>query len=178
MLKYSGNILMRRCEIKFSKAEKPGLTVQIGGKELFADLYAMFARNMRELGTPVYGRVFFETILDVLPLHTRIFVVKFKDTSVAAGLSTIFQKTLEVLWTGSLAEYRSFCPNKLLYWEAIQYGIQQGMNTFDFGRSTPGEGTFKFKAQWGRKPILWFGNIGQKMQHLFPTSALPMRSLL
>ena len=24
---------------------------------------------------------------------------------------------------------------------------------FDFGRSTPGEGTFKFKEQWGAQPV-------------------------
>ena len=45
----------------------------------------------------------------------------------------------------------------LLYWEAIQFGIQQGMKTFDFGRSTPGEGTYRFKTQWGAKPhpLVW-----------------------
>ena len=157
------------------KAKKSGLTVQVGDKELLADFYAMFARNMRDLGTPVYGRVFFESILEVFPLHTRIFVVKFKDTSVAAGLSTIFQKTIEVPWAGSLMEYRSMCPNMLLYWEAIQYGIQQGMNTFDFGRSTHGEGTFKFKAQWGANPfpLVWeyWTKDGAPLPNISPTNA-------
>ena len=157
------------------KAEKSGLTVQIGGKELLTDFYAMFARNMRDLGTPVYGRVFFESILEVFPLDTRIFVVKLKDTSVAAGLSTIFQKTIEVPWAGSLAEHRSMCPNMLLYWEAIQYGIQQGMNTFDFGRSTPGEEIYEFIAQSGAKayPLVWeyWTKDGAPLPNISPTNA-------
>ncbi|MFZ2948388.1 MAG: hypothetical protein WA003_02770, partial [Desulfuromonadaceae bacterium] len=33
------------------KAEKSGLTVTVGGKELLADFYAVFVRNMRDLGT-------------------------------------------------------------------------------------------------------------------------------
>ena len=61
------------------KEEKSGLTVQIGGKEFLSDFCAMFARNMRDFGTPVYGRVFFESIFEVFPLHTRIFVVKCRE---------------------------------------------------------------------------------------------------
>lgn len=41
------------------KAEKSVLTVQIGGKERLADFSAIFAQNLRDLGTPVYGCVFF-----------------------------------------------------------------------------------------------------------------------
>ena len=157
------------------KAGKSGLTVQVGGKELLSDFYAMFARNMRDLGTPVYGRVFFETILDVFPLHTSIFVVKYRETPIAAGLSTIFNETMEVPWAGSLIEHRSLCPNMLLYWEAIQFGIQQGMKTFDFGRSTPGEGTYKFKAQWGAKPhpLVWeyWTKDGTPIPNISPTNS-------
>jgi hypothetical protein len=28
-----------------------------------------------------------------------------------------------------------------------------GYGSFDFGRSTPGEGTYRFKEQWGAKPV-------------------------
>ena len=157
------------------KAEKNGLTIQVGRKELLADFYAMFSRNMRDLGTPVYGRVFFETILDAFPLHTRIFVVKWKEVSVAAGLSTMFRETIEVPWAGSLIEYRSMCPNMMLYWEAIQYGIRERMKMFDFGRSTPGEGTYRFKAQWGAKayPLVWeyWTKDGGPLPNISPTNA-------
>ncbi len=157
------------------KAGKSGLIVQIGGKELLDDFYAMFARNMRDLGTPVYGRIFFQTILEVFPSHTRIFVVKSQGTPVAAGLSSLFNETIEVPWAGSLVEYRSLCPNMLLYWEAIQFGIQQGMKMFDFGRSTPGEGTYRFKAQWGAKasPLVWeYWMIdGCPLPNISPTNA-------
>jgi hypothetical protein len=29
----------------------------------------------------------------------------------------------------------------------------RGCSTFDFGRSTPHEGTYKFKEQWGAQPV-------------------------
>jgi hypothetical protein len=41
----------------------------------------------------------------------------------------------------------------LLYWTMLEYACGEGFNFFDFGRSTPNKGTFKFKAQWGANPI-------------------------
>jgi hypothetical protein len=41
----------------------------------------------------------------------------------------------------------------MLYWEAIRFAITQGLTRFDFGRSTPHEGTYNFKKQWGAEPI-------------------------
>lgn len=135
------------------KAQKSGLTVRIGGSELLDDFYGVFARNMRDLGTPVYDRRFFASILSAFPESTRIFAVQFEGRVVAAGYGIRFRDTLENPWASSLREYRNLCPNNLLYWEMIRHGIENGLRRFDFGRSTPGEGTFKFKEQWGAKPV-------------------------
>ena len=45
----------------------------------------------------------------------------------------------------------------LLYWTMFEYGCDNGFKTFDFGRSTPEEGTYKFKKQWGavESPLCW-----------------------
>jgi hypothetical protein len=40
----------------------------------------------------------------------------------------------------------------LLYWAMLEYGCEKGYKKFDFGRSTPDEGTYNFKAQWGARP--------------------------
>ena len=36
-----------------------------------------------------------------------------------------------------------------MYWEAVRFGIRQGMKHMDFGRSQTGSGTYKYKQQWG-----------------------------
>ena len=43
--------------------------------------------------------------------------------------------------------------DSLLYWDAIQFAQERFASVFDMGRSTPDEGTFKFKAQWGAEPL-------------------------
>src|SRR6266487_1571868 len=98
------------------KAEKSGLWIQTGGKELLDDFYTVFARNMRDLGTPVYGMAFFESILRNFCTSTMILVVRLEEQPIAAGLISVFKDTVEMPWAGSLREHRNLCPNMLLYW--------------------------------------------------------------
>jgi len=135
------------------KAEKNGLSCAIGQLELLDDFYAVFARNMRDLGTPVYGKDFFRNVLTQLPDTTRIMAVSHQGKTIAAGILSWYRDTMEVPWASSIGDYKTLCPNNLLYWEAIQFAIGRGCAGFDFGRSTPNEGTYNFKKQWGAEPV-------------------------
>jgi serine/alanine adding enzyme len=35
----------------------------------------------------------------------------------------------------------------------LRYACEQGYRIFDFGRSTRDSGTYRFKQQWGAKPV-------------------------
>lgn len=134
------------------KAEKNGITVMVGGKELLSDFYSVFARNMRDLGTPVYATQFFAEILSSFSGESRIITAYLEGNPVASGLVVRFRETLEIPWASSIRDFNPLCPNNLLYWTALQHALEIGCKRFDFGRSTPGEGTYKFKEQWGAKP--------------------------
>jgi FemAB-related protein (PEP-CTERM system-associated) len=149
--------LDRKVRNQVRKAEKSGLEVQTGGIELLDDFYAVFARNMRDLGTPVYGRALFAEILRAFPAHARIHVVRLAAQTVAGAMSYAYDNVIEVPSASSLREHRSLCPNHLMYWRIIQEAIAAGRTTFDFGRSTPDDGTYHFKEQWGAVPEqLWW----------------------
>jgi len=142
------NGLDRKVRNQIRKAEKSGLTVAAGGEELVDDFYNVFARNMRDLGTPVYGRALFVEMLRADP-GVRIHVVRLNGATVAAGISYRYRDIVEVPSASSLREHRALCPNHMLYWHIIQTSIAAGTRILDFGRSTPGDGTFNFKEQWG-----------------------------
>jgi FemAB-related protein (PEP-CTERM system-associated) len=145
--------LDRKVRNQVRKAEKSGLTVARGGAALLDEFYAVFSRNMRDLGTPVYGRPFFAAILDAFGDAARLIVVRKGETPVAAGFTLRTGAAVEIPWASSIREYNALCPNHLLYWHALETATAEGATTFDFGRSTPGEGTYKFKEQWGAAPI-------------------------
>jgi FemAB-related protein (PEP-CTERM system-associated) len=148
------------------KAEKVGLKVIAGGRQGLDDFYKIFTVNMRDLGTPVYGREFFRSILNEFPENTKMFSVYLDNRVIASSLVIGFKDTLEVPWAASLGKYSQLCPNMLLYWKMIEYACLQGYKYFDFGRSSWDSGTFKFKKQWGAKPKqlywqYWLSNRNQ-----------------
>lgn len=145
--------LDRKVRNQIRKAQKSGLMADRGGVELLADFYTVFARNMRDLGTPVYSRRLFEEALRAFPDRAALHVVRLEGRPVAAGLTYRTAGTVEVPWASSIRDYSALCPNHLLYWSVIEAAVENGCDTLDFGRSTPGEGTFKFKEQWGAQPV-------------------------
>ncbi|HYN09268.1 MAG TPA: FemAB family XrtA/PEP-CTERM system-associated protein [Vicinamibacterales bacterium] len=145
--------LDRKVRNQIRKAVKSDLTVERGGVELLADFYAVFARNMRDLGTPVYTRRLFEEVLRAFPDRTRLVIVRLKGAPIAGGLTFRTGAMVEVPWASSINDYNALCPNHLLYWSVIEAAVAEGCRTLDFGRSTPNEGTYKFKAQWGATPV-------------------------
>ena len=149
--------LDRKVRNQVRKAQKSELVSAVGGAELLDEFYQIFAVNMRDLGTPVYGRAFFERVLHEFPEAARVHVVRKGATPVAAGLTFAHRRTIEVPWASSLKAYRALCPNNLLYWSIIEHAIGAGVETLDFGRSTPDEGTYEFKRQWGAlpSPLFW-----------------------
>jgi FemAB-related protein (PEP-CTERM system-associated) len=146
-------ILDRKVRNQIRKAEKSGLTAARGGAELAGAFYTVFARNMRDLGTPVYARSLFDRVLAAFPDRARIVVVSLKGTPVAAGLTYRTADMTEVPWASSIRDYNPLCPNHLLYWTILEAAVADGCSELDFGRSTPDEGTYKFKAQWGAEPL-------------------------
>jgi FemAB-related protein (PEP-CTERM system-associated) len=134
------------------KAQKAGLETVWGEGELLDEFYAVFVRNMRDLGTPVYGRSFFANVLAGLPDATRIVLIRRQGKPIAAGLLYWHGQTLEIPWASSIRDYNSLCPNNLMYWESIRHGLRLGLRRFDLGRSSPSSGTFRFKEQWGARP--------------------------
>ena len=149
--------LDRKLRNQVRKAEKSGLVTRDGGLELLQDFYRVFARNMRDLGTPVYGIRFFKEVLGAFPNHSRVFVVSTGGRPIAASLVHWHGQRIEVPWASSLREFNPLCANVLLYWQMLRFAIAQGFRTFDFGRSTPDEGTYHFKKQWGAQPteLVW-----------------------
>ena len=139
------------------KGMKSGLTAEFGGEDLLDAFYGVFARNMRDLGTPVYGRHFFSEILKTFPRDTYICIVRHQGKPVASSFLMGHRGTLEAAWSSSLYSYVSMKPNMFLYWRTLSFAGERGYQLFDFGRSSIGSGTHRFKKQWGSQdvPLYW-----------------------
>jgi len=139
------------------KGINSNLAADFGGRELLDDFYGVFARNMRDLGTPVYSRILFSEILKAFPSDSYICIVRHQGRPVAVSFLLGYRDTIEAAWSSSLYDYISMKPNMFLYWKILCFAGERGYRFFDFGRSSIGSGTHRFKKQWGSQeiPLYW-----------------------
>jgi FemAB-related protein (PEP-CTERM system-associated) len=138
------------------KSQKEGMAVRISRHEELDNFYKIFSINMRDLGTPVYPKRFFRNILSNFPENSWICTVSIGTIPVASGFLLGFKEKLEIPWASSIREYNRLGPNMLLYWSCLEFACSRGFRVFDFGRSTVGESTYRFKEQWGAIPQQMF----------------------
>jgi FemAB-related protein (PEP-CTERM system-associated) len=150
--------LSSRLRGKIRKAQRAGAKLSVAGPEGLSQFYSVFARNMRDLGTPVYPRRFFDDVLRSFPGSSRLFLVKLDGQSVAGALAVNKGRELELPWICSNYDHSRNYVNELLYWSVLEWASAQGFKTADLGRSTIGTGPYKFKKQWnpGERPLHWY----------------------
>lgn len=139
------------------KAERAGLWIDEGAEHLHA-FYDIYLARMRDLGSPAHARTFFEAVVRAFGPRARIVVVR-RGSDVIGGLVALtVDDTVTVPWAACLREHFALCPNMLLYWHTIRAASVRGLRVFDFGRSTVGSGTDRFKRQWGAvpQPLFWY----------------------
>jgi len=107
---------------------------------------------MRDLGSPVHSKTLIQNVIEEFTDQFKIILVYKGNQPVACSIIVGFKDILQNPWASALRQYSRLSPNMLLYWAMLEHGCDTGYEYFDFGRSSPDEGTYKFKKQWGSKP--------------------------
>ena len=144
-----------RAQVK--RAAREDLEFSLGGVDLLTDFYRVFSQNMRDLGTPVYSKQFFKSILESFPDEASLAIVTHKHKPVAAGFLLGHRDKLEIPWASSLRKANPLGANMYMYRQILRSAIEQRYQYFDFGRSSPQASTYQYKKQWGAQehPLYW-----------------------
>lgn len=134
------------------KGHKLGVTTRVGGLELLDAFYRIFARNMRDLGTPVFPKRLFRSILDRLAGDAELVQAEFEGRVVASALLIHDRGVSEVPSASSRRDFNHTNANMVVYHRLLERAIERGSTTFEFGRSTEGSGPHRFKKQWRAQP--------------------------
>lgn len=117
--------------------------------------YKVYVRRMKQLGSPAPDIRFFRAFFEHLPDHAFLLTVHSRERqSVVGGMLLLLSpanKTVYYPYGANLIQYNHQYLNNFMYWEAVKFGIRQGMKHLDLGRSPVGSGTYKYKSQWGAK---------------------------
>ena len=142
------------------KPQKADMEIRFG-RDQIDGFFAVFARNMRDLGSPTHPIRFFKVLAEELPDQVVIGCVHHAGRPVAGGYAVQWRDDVEMTWASSLRELSNLAPNMLLYWKFMERAADAGLRRFNFGRCTPGSGSHRFKAQWGTTdvPLHWYRAI-------------------
>ncbi len=122
-----------------------------------ARLYQVYSESVRNLGTPVFSRLYFDVLREEFGEDCRMLMIldgAGDDAEDVAGvMSFYFRGEVLPYYGGSIARARSIkgC-NHFMYWELMRRSAQEGVTSFDFGRSKVGSGPYSFKKNWGFSP--------------------------
>ena len=91
------------------KSEKNGLTHTNGqGNEYIDGFYKVFSRNMRDLGSPVHSKRWFESIRKHYAQDMFISLVKMDEKVIGAGLVLLLKRTATVPWASIILKLSTF----------------------------------------------------------------------
>jgi FemAB-related protein (PEP-CTERM system-associated) len=139
----------RRQRAVLRKALESGLEARTSRD--WATCHRVYAESVRNLGTPVFPRRWFEALLDVFGDAADVTTVFDRGKPIASVLSFWWRgEVLPYYGGGTRAARRG--GNDFLYWSLIDRLASQGGGVFDFGRSKLGTGAYAFKKNWGFEP--------------------------
>ena len=144
---------------RIRKGQAHGLVTSFHGADALDAFYRVFATNMRDLGSPVHSRRFFRLLFASLAPYLRISLVHHLGQSIGAACCFYYKDAITVPgWISSLRSFFELCPNQVLHWELMRFGIAHGYRVLDLGRSSKNTGTFEAKRQWHATPkqLYWY----------------------
>lgn len=136
---------------------KSGVEVRIGPDQV-ESFHGVFARHMRDLGTPTLPLEWFISLRDTFGEDAWFACAWLNGEPIAGGVGLRWAGEFEITWASALREHGSTSANMGVYWTLIERAAREGLRRFNFGRCTPDGPTHRFKSQWGAvdEPLYWY----------------------
>ncbi|MGY6277107.1 FemAB family XrtA/PEP-CTERM system-associated protein [Methylomonas sp. MgM2] len=111
--------------------------------------YQAYAESVRNLGTPVFPKRYFEVLKRVFADDCEILTVEHNGFVVASVMNFYFKDEVLPYYGGGTEMARDLKGNDFMYWEVMRRAVDRGCRVFDYGRSKIGTGSYRFKKHWG-----------------------------
>ncbi len=152
---------------------RKGITAGLVSREEreLANFFHIYATSVRNLGTPVFPRRYFEALFRAFEDRCRVTTVYAGSDAVSSVLSFVYKDTVMPYYGGGVPLARDLKAYDFMYWEVMRTACEQGLRHFDYGRSKRDSGSFSFKKNWGFEPLAL-----HYQYHLVKSASLPDRN--
>ncbi|MDD5579530.1 MAG: FemAB family PEP-CTERM system-associated protein [Methylobacter sp.] len=131
-------------------------------------LFSAYAESVRNLGTPVFPKRYFQLLKDVFAGQCEVLTVEHNGQLIGSVMNFYFKDEVLPYYGGGTNLARNLKGNDFMYWEVMRRSVEKGVKVFDYGRSKIGTGSYSFKKNWGFQPEPLFYEF-----HLVKSQALP-----
>ena len=131
-------------------------------------LHQAYSESVRNLGTPVFSKNYFQTLKDVFKDQCEVLSVEHNGQLIASVMNFYFRDEVLPYYGGGTDLARELKGNDFMYWEVMRRAVEKGVKVFDYGRSKIGTGSYSFKKNWGFTPEPLFYEF-----HLVKATAMP-----
>jgi len=121
--------------------------------------YQAYSESVRNLGTPVFPKRYFEVLKRIFADDCEILTVEHEGRLVASVMSFYFKDEVLPYYGGGTELARDLKGNDFMYWEVMRRAVDKGCRIFDYGRSKVDTGSYRFKKHWGFEPEPLFYEI-------------------
>ena len=142
------NTLAARARTAVRKAQKSKICVERVSGE-WASFNDIFARGMRDLGSPFHGIGFFVQLERHFGDRLMAWIAWHDQEPAAAALAIRHADVLHYVYGQNVHALRKTNANSLLVWTMIEQACRDGLAWLDLGRSEMGTPQLRFKEQWG-----------------------------
>jgi FemAB-related protein (PEP-CTERM system-associated) len=138
---------------RLRRAGEAGLTVEFDACDLNA-FYRVYLAAMARLGSPPFGRDFFEALAQALGPRLKVLLVRASDGEVvAADLLAVWKGLASSLFAGATRRGRELQADLVAIQEGLRHAARLGCGCYDLGRSTAGSGGQTFKEHFGARAV-------------------------
>jgi FemAB-related protein (PEP-CTERM system-associated) len=144
------NAIPRKQRAMVRAGVKAGLTSVVD--QNVERLYRAYSESVRNLGTPVFPKKYFQILQDVFGENCEVLTIEHEGQLVASVMSFYFKDEVLPYYGGGTDAARDLKGNDFMYWEVMRRAVEKGCKIFDYGRSKVGTGSYRFKKHWGFEP--------------------------
>lgn len=137
---------------QIKKAKKAGLTIREAQR--LDTFVAIYHQTMQRVGADAYlyfSNRYFNQLSMLIPRNMVILEALFEERVIASAMFMFMGKGMHYHLAGSLREYLHLCPNNLLLYQSVEYGINKGLQFLHLGggiTDSEQDSLFKFKRSF------------------------------
>ena len=144
----------RRAEVRKAIKRVDAAELRVQENQDTDEFYALYARALRDLGTPIYPRKFIQNLAKNLAPYKCVHTVYDQETALASVFSFVYKDEIAPYYIGTLPQAKRVQAHDLIYWHLMREGAARGKSVFNFGRSKVDSGPFAYKKLWGIEPTM------------------------